>query len=70
MLIKSNCRLSIINGPSEKWELSGFRTEGLVWPKWKLQLLNAHSEFFLYDWAYVAEQNIRLWKNLKGGVFF
>ena len=33
MLIKSNCRLRIINGPSEKWELSGFGTEGLVWPK-------------------------------------
>ena len=37
---------------------------------WKLQLLSAHSEFFIYDWAYVAEQNIRLWKKLKGGVFF
>ena len=33
MLIKSNCRLRIINGPSEKRELSGFGTEGLVWPK-------------------------------------
>ena len=33
MLIKSNCRLRIIIGPSEKWELSGFGTEGHVWPK-------------------------------------
>ena len=33
MLITSNYRLIIINGPSDKWELSGFRTEGHVWPK-------------------------------------
>ena len=33
MLIKSNCRFRIINGPSEKRELSGFGTEGLVSPK-------------------------------------
>ena len=29
----SNCRLQITNGPSDKWEFSGFRTEGSVWPK-------------------------------------
>ena len=30
MPIASNYRLIIINGPSDKWELSGFRTEGHV----------------------------------------
>ena len=33
MPITSNYRLIIINGPLDKWELSGFRTEGHVWPK-------------------------------------
>ena len=33
MPITSNYRLIIINGPSDKWELFGFRTEGHVWPK-------------------------------------
>ena len=30
MPIKSNCRLRIINGPSEKLESSGFGAEGIV----------------------------------------
>ena len=30
---KSNCRLQINNGPSDKLEFSGFRTEGSVWTK-------------------------------------
>ena len=33
MPTKSNCKLRIINGPSDKWELSGFWKEDLVWPK-------------------------------------
>ena len=37
---------------------------------WKLQLLSAHSEFLIYGWAYVAEQDIQLWKKLKVGRFF
>ena len=35
---------------------------------WKLNLLSAHSEFFIYyGKAYVAEQNMRLWKKVKVG---
>ena len=44
----SNCRLQITNGPSDKWEFSGFRTEGSVWPKLEAKLLSAHSEFLIY----------------------
>ena len=39
MPITSNYRLIIINGPSNKWELSGFRTEGHVWPKLEANIL-------------------------------
>ena len=38
MPITSNYRLIIINGPSDKWELSGFRTEGHVWLKLEVKI--------------------------------
>ena len=38
MPIKSNCRLRIINGPSEKLELSGFGAEGIVSPKLEVKI--------------------------------
>ena len=38
MPITSNYRLIIINGPSDKWKLTGYRTEGHVWPKLEANL--------------------------------
>ena len=70
MPITSNYRLIIINGPSDKWELSGFKQKVMFDRSWKLKLLSAHSEFLIYGSAYVAEQNMRLWKKLKGTRFF
>ncbi len=37
---------------------------------WKLNLLSAHTEFLIYGQAYIAEQNMWLWKKLKGRNFF
>ena len=71
MHITSNYRLIIINGPSNKWELFGFRTEGHVWTKLEAKLTEC--PLWIFDiWlkAYVAEQNMRLWKKLKGTRFF
>ena len=44
---KSNCRLRIINGPSDKWELSGFRTEGRDWPK--LEAIITECPLWIFD---------------------
>ena len=67
----SNCRLQITNGPSDKWEFSGFRTEGSVWPK--LEAKTTECPLWIFDiWLtiYVEEQNMRLWKKSKGTRFF
>ena len=71
MPITSNYRLIIINGPSDKWEFSGFRTEGHVWPKLEAKITECPL-WILDIWLsiYVAEQNMRLWKKLKGTRFF
>ena len=37
---------------------------------WKLKLLSAHSEFLIWLSVYVAEQDMRLLKKLKGTRFF
>ena len=68
MPITSNYRLIIINGPSDKWELSGFRTEGHVWPKLEAKITECPLWIFIY--GYVAEQNMWLWKNWRGRDFF
>ena len=70
MLIKSNCRLSIINGPSEKWELSGFRTEGLVWPK--LEATITECPLWIFDiWlSKCSRTKNSIMKKLKVGRFF
>ena len=50
MLIKSNCRLRIINGPSDKINENCLVSEQVMFDQiWKLQLLSAHSEFLIYD---------------------
>ena len=70
----SNCRLQITNGPSDKWEFSGFRTEGSVWPKLEANITEC--PLWIFDiglWLtiiYVEEQNMRLWKKSKGTRFF
>ena len=68
MPITSNYRLIIINGPSDKWELSGFRTEGHVWPKLEAKITEC--PLWIFDIMYEAEQNMRFWKKLKGTRFF
>ena len=73
MPITSNYRLIIINGPSDKWELSGFRTEGHVWPKLEAKITECPLWIFdiwLSIWQTYAEQNMRLWKKLKGTRYF
>ena len=50
----SNCRLQITNGPSDKWEFSGFRTEGSVWPKLEAKITEC--PLWIFDiWAIPAE---------------
>ena len=68
---KSNCSLRIINGPSDKWEFSGFRTEDSVWPKLEAKITECPLWIFdIWLTIYVEEQNMRIWKKLKGTRFF
>ena len=70
MLIKSNCELSIINGPSEKWELSGFRTEGLVWSKLEATITECPLRIF-YIWLSICSRTkYPIMKKIEEGVFF
>ena len=70
MLIKSNCRLRIINGTSDKWEFSGFRTEGSVWPKLEAKITEC--PLWIFDiWLTICRRiKYAITKKLKGTRFF
>ena len=70
MPITSNYRLIIINGPSDKWESSGFRTEGHVWPKLEAKLTEC--PLWIFDiWSCICSgTKYAIMKKLKGTRFF
>ena len=73
MLIKSNCSLRIINGPSEKWELSGFGTEGHVWPKLGAKITACPLWIFDIIWLSIytcSRTKYAIKKKIEGGVIF
>ena len=67
---KSNCSLRIINGPSDKWEFSGFRTEGSVWPKLEAKLTEC--PLWIFDiWLTIRRRTkYAIMKKIEGTRFF
>ena len=70
MPIKSNCRLRIINGPSEKWELSGFGAEGIVWPKLEAKITVCPLWIFDIWLSICSRTKYAIIKKSKGRDFF
>ena len=70
MLIKSNCRLRIINGPSEKWEFSGFGTEGLVWPKLEAKITECPLWIFDIWLSICSRTKYAIIKKIEGDAIF
>ena len=70
MLIKSNCRLRIINGPSEKLELSGFATEGLVWPKLEAKITECPLWIFDIWLSICSRTKYAIIKKIEGDAIF
>ena len=70
MPIKSNCRLRIINGPSEKWELSGFGAEGIVWPKLEAKITECPLWIFAIWLSMCSRTKYAIIKKIEGDAIF
>ena len=70
MPITSNYRLIIINGPSDKWELSGFRTEGHVWPKLEAKITECPLWIFYIMVKHMKQKKYAIMKKIEGARFF
>ena len=66
----SNCRLQITNGPSDKWEFSGFRTEGSVWPKLEAKITEC--PLWIFDiWLTICRRKkYAIMKKIEGDAIF
>ena len=70
MPITSNYRLIIINGLSDKWELSGFRTEGHVWPKLEAKLTECPLWIFDIWLSICSRTKYAIMKKIEGDAIF
>ena len=70
MPFTSNYRLIIINGPSDKWELSGFRTEGHVWPKPEAKLTECPLWIFDIWLSICSRTKYAIMKKIEGDAIF
>ncbi len=70
MPITSNYRLIIINGPSDKWELSGFRTEGHDWLKLEAKLTECPLWIFDIWLSICSRTKYVIMKKFEGDVIF
>ncbi len=70
MPITSNYRLIIINGPSDKWELSGFRTEGHVWSKLEAKITECPLWFFDIWLSICSRKKYAITKKIEGDSIF
>ena len=66
----SNCRLQITNGPSDKWECSGLRTEGSVWPKLEANITEC--PLWIFDiWLTICRRTkYAIMKKIEGDAIF
>ena len=69
MPITSNYRLIIINGPSDKWKLSGFRT-GHVWPQLEAKLTECPLLFFDIWLSICSRTKYVIMKKFEGDAIF
>ena len=69
----SNCRLQITNGPSDKWEFSGFRTECpkcSVWPKLEANITECPLWIFDIWLTICGRTKYAIMKKIEGTRFF